>query len=202
MHRFRRECELLKKEEDVKIFPTFGLIALAIIVLVAVWYFTDGCNIHWTKPDNGGLTLEQKGVVIRLAAKSALVHVQESEPGPWKNDVCSAATIVLKALDGDEESLRSLGLLGTDPDIAVIVVLENPTRSTITVKTKKLLLDLLMAAAQKYDLRGWETTIADAIVVFDAFIVSGVTTEYEVWFLTREFFAGLVDGCLVTTGGA
>jgi len=168
------------------------LAVLAFIVVAA--YLMCGCTAEWTKPE-AGLTLEQKGIVIRLAAKNALVQVYQSEPGIWKDQVCSTATIILKALDGDEQALSRLGLLGTDPTVAAIVTLENPTRSTITLKTRGLLIDFLMAVARRYDLHGWEPTISDAITAFDGFVVSGVTTDYELWFLTREFFTGIVEGC-------
>jgi hypothetical protein len=154
-----------------------------------------GCTAEWAKPDNG-LTLEQKGILIRLGAKNALVQVYQSEPGEWKDHVCSVSTIILKALDGDEQSLLSLGLLGTDGATAVRIAAEAPTRSTITIPTRTFLLDLLRTTAIEYGLEVWESQIADAIAVFDAFIVSGVTTDYELWILTREFFAGIVDGCM------
>ncbi|MBN2209411.1 MAG: hypothetical protein JW759_08965 [Candidatus Coatesbacteria bacterium] len=166
---------------------------LAVLAFTVVaFYLMCGCTAEWTRPDNG-LTLEQKGTLVRLASKNGLIQLHQSEPGAWEEDVCSISTIILKALDGDEKSLRSLGLLGADPEGAKAA--KEATRSTISTHTKKLLLDLLTATALEFDLHGWENTISDAVVVFDAFVASGVTTDYELWFLTREFFAGIVDGC-------
>ena len=180
-----------KEENNMRRSTTMTILAVLAFIVVAS-YLMCGCTTEWTKPDNG-LTLEQKGVLIRLTAKNALVQVYQSEPGAWKDQVCSMATIIVKALDGDERSLSYLGLLGTDPEASEAAM--EATRSTISIQTKKLLLDLLMASALEYNLHGWENTISDAIVVFDAFIVSGVATDYELWFLTREFFAGIVEGC-------
>jgi len=176
---------------------TIMTILAVLAFIVVAFYLMCGCTTEWMRPE-GALTLGQKGVLIRLAAKNALVQVYQSEPGIWKDQVCSVATIILKALDGDEQSLSYLGLLGTDPEASEAAM--EATRSTISIQTKKLLLDLLMASALEYNLHGWENTISDAVVVFDAFIVSGVTTDYEVWFLTREFFAGIVQSCAMLGG--
>ena len=181
----------MKKEA----YLVMGAIALVILAI----YIASGCKINW-----GGettLTLEQNGVLIKTAASTAIVEVYNSEVAhgnavKWADHVCSVSTIILRALDGDKAALETLHMLGTDPVIAAITTVNPPSQSTITIPTKTILLDLLRYTADRYGLPDvWNTRLAGAIVLFDTFIVSGVTTEHEVWFLTRAFFQGIVDGC-------
>ena len=105
----------------------------------------------------------------------------ESGPGTGK-------VSVVKALDGDEEAVTALNVTG-----AFNTPL--PTPNAMTIETKDMLLGLLQYTAENYDLDGWASAMTDAAELFDAFVISGITTEYGVWFLTREFFAGIVEGC-------
>ena len=180
--------------------PLFTIALCMNLVAIVIFFarFTPGCNVNWSGDTT--LTLGQKGLLVRLAAKNAVIQVHNETPGEWEDPVCSIATVVLKALDGDEESLDFLGLLGKGETTAIHVVLENPTQSTITLKTKDFLLDLLRLTATRYGLGEWEEMIEDGIAVFDAFLISGVSTEYETWFLTREFFAGVCEGCQMIGG--
>jgi len=166
------------------LIPALLTVVAAILVIV---YFggINGCGFKWTQPDSQ-LTLEQKGLLVNLAAKNMIIQLRQAEPGEWEDYVCSLATIVVGALDGDEASIARLN-----------TVLPQPlaTGTTITLPMKTLLFDLLNYVARKFDIGGWETIFADTILVLDTFILSSVTTNYEVWYLTREFFVGIVAGC-------
>ena len=164
----------------------FALLSVALIILVIAYLGgTNSCSVKWAKPDNG-LTLEQKGLLVNLAAKNMIVQLRINEPGEWQNHVCSLATIVVDALDGDDASIRKLNSVLAEP---------LSTAGSITVPIKTLLLDLLSHVASSFDLHGWESSFADAITILDAFVLSSVTIDQEVWYLTREFFAGIVSGC-------
>ncbi len=173
---------------------TIATIAAILLVIAAMACLLTGCSVEWTRPDSQ-LTLEQRGVLVRVAARRAIIEAYREEPGPWNEYVCSVATIIQNALDGDAQAIADCGFRIADFELA-----ENwqpPTPNTMTTETKDLLLNLLRYSADKCDLDGWEGAIADAIELFNAFALTGVTTEYDVWFLTREFFAGISEGCVV-----
>lgn len=182
-----------------KTTTTLVVVLVTLVALVYLWT-TTGCTIDWAKPDDGRLTLEQKGVLVKIAAKRALIEVWREEPGLWKDHVCSVATIILKALDGDSTAITELNtrLEAAFPDRNLVMIAPSDTSpSSITIEARDLLLGLLAYTAGNWDMDGWAGAAADAIELFDAFLLTGVTTDYEVWYLTREFFAGIVEGCAV-----
>jgi len=173
---------------------TIATITAILLALAAVVYLSTACSIKWTKPDDRK-TLEHRGVLVKVAARRAVIEAYRREPGDWKDHVCSVATIVLKALDGDDKAIADSGLR-----IVICDLTGNwqpPTGNAMTIETKDTLLGLLAYTAKNWDLGGWKGAVADAIELFDAFVISGVTTEHEVWFLTREFFAGISEGCVI-----
>lgn len=172
--------------KNKELLTVIGAVLVAIAILV-VASLTTSCSFRWSKPDNG-MTLEQRGVLVNLAAKNAIVQLRRNEPGEWEDYVCSLATIVVDALNGDDESIARLNTVLSEP-LSI--------DKEVSIPMKALLLDLLNLTVERFDLHGWESTIADGITVFDAFVLSGVTTDYEVWYLTREFFAGINAGCAV-----
>jgi len=172
-----------------ELYIVMSLIAIAIISLIALSEL--GCTLAWQKDT----PIEQQGNLVRAAAKFALLEVYAEEPGPWKDSVCSISTIILKALNGDEQALASLTLLNSGQPLAIHIVAESPTQSTITIETKEFLLDLLNAVGTQYDLKNWQPRLEFAIAILDTYLISGIITDYTVWALTKEFFAGICEGC-------
>ncbi len=178
---------------------TIATIAAILLVIAAMAYLLTGCDVEWTRPGSQ-LTLEQRGVLVRVAARRAIIEAYREEPGPWNEYVCSVATIIQNALDGDSKAIADCPPAGGR--IAALQPIRRAanqlsTDNTMTIETKDLLLGLLTYTEENWDLKGWEGAIADAIELFNAFVLTGVTTEHDVWFLTREFFAGISEGCVV-----
>jgi len=175
---------------------TITTIAAILFALAAIVYLSMGCSTHWATYPRGELTLEQRGVLVKVAARRAVIETYRRGPGEWKDHICSVATIVLEALDG-RGPILDCGLGTADYGSADFGLLTSDFKpeKEITIETKAMLLGLLRYTAENRSLDGWEAAMMDAMELFDAFVVLGVTSEHEVWFLTREFFAGIVEGC-------
>lgn len=146
------------------------LLAIALcIALIGVSALTVSCG-----KDHGGMTLEQQGMLVNLAAKTTIIEASLTYPGDWIEPVCEVASMILERLEASTTSTLSWG-----EHNAAVMELSESTRG----------LDL--------DMR---RRIETALVALDIFLGAQLRTEFEIWFLTTEFFRGLVAGCQYAKG--
>ena len=189
---------MLKRKAEL-----YAVMAIVALAIMSIWTMS-GTGCSWFRANGGtntAATLEEKGEMVRLGAQSAITEIYNQKPGPWIDEVCTLSGIVCKALDGDEAALQALGLLGTDPVAAKGIAEDPPTQSTITLQTKTFLLNMLTAIAERYQLDPvWTSRMNLAVGLIDLYLISSVSMEHDLWFLTRSFFQGIADGCK-TIGG-
>jgi len=172
---------------------TKALIVVALLMIAVVITLSFACNIKWLKGD--GLTLGQKGVLTKTASWAAITELYTEQPGEWKDDVCSVSTIILDALDGKPDAIDTVNTMLAEIGEAPIMLVQADSNQ-ITIELKNALLSLLKYSADRWRLERWDGLIGRAIEIMDVFLVVGITTDYKMWFLTREFFAGIVEGCV------
>lgn len=177
---------------------------LTILIICLLPILTGSCSLKWTNPFKSETELEQTGAAVRGAAQLAIIVAHQQEPGEWATHVCSTAAIVLKALDGDSQAIEQinemLNEISLDLEPQVYVTADDMNKK-MSIELRNLLLGLLSYSASMWDMHGWDAVAASAIGIADAFLKPEVITDYAVWYLTREFFAGIVAGCGVIEAG-
>ncbi|MBW2093287.1 MAG: hypothetical protein JRI80_00225 [Deltaproteobacteria bacterium] len=169
---------------------------ITVLLLAAAIMVATGCSIKWLGDKRN---LQQTGDLVRSTASTSMVlaHQQWPDEGDWETHVCSTATVVLAALDGDATAVATVNQMLAEAQPAALLV----GGEQMTIEMRKLLLGLLAHIAVQYDLEGWGAVIASAIDFADTYLQAEVTTDYEVWYLIRQLFTGIVEGCELINGG-
>jgi hypothetical protein len=179
----------MDKKQRLLTIVVFLLFVITILFISS----TTGCGVKHA--GTNGMTLEQRGVIIHLVAEEAFVDIHRHTTDKWSIHVCKVSTIILFALDGDQAAIATLttAINTTYPNIHTPFSLTG--NSEITIETQRLLLTFLEYSATLYDIGERTGTIRRAITLFDTFVIQGITTDHDTWYLTRSFFAGIVSGC-------